>query len=347
MEIMRIKHLFFLAATAVFAFTACEDPIEGNDPGTGGNTGDANFWATYQLAPKGVKSIIGDNLTENYDSNGRLTSTSSSYGTTTYTYNAEGYVSKIESDEQNWEGKRIKSTQTVEFNNGDKFCPIPMGPGSIFHIYENGLVKGISKITFEDEDSTNVMEYKFKGNTLTVSTTGGYWTQDSLGKDVYVPYEDIIIEYEGNYPRYCRGEHEFMGPITYQANGQFDTYIEGFFSWDPQYPNFIYLERTRTVNKNFKDKLLTAKEVTKYWNDGEATPWNIETITFTYNEKGDIVKEETTNTAEGSENSEITYEYEYDSHDNWIKCSGTMTVLNPIFPRDPNTWTQERTIVYY
>lgn len=50
---MRIKHLFFMAVTAAFAFTACDDPANGDDP----VNGDANFWATYQLAPKGVKSM--------------------------------------------------------------------------------------------------------------------------------------------------------------------------------------------------------------------------------------------------------------------------------------------------
>ena len=34
---MRIKHLLFMAATALFAFTACEDPVNGDDPENGGN----------------------------------------------------------------------------------------------------------------------------------------------------------------------------------------------------------------------------------------------------------------------------------------------------------------------
>ena len=68
---MRIKHLFFMAVTAAFAFTACEDPIDGDNE-NGGADGGANFWATYQLAPKGVKSITYNGNTENYDSNGRL-----------------------------------------------------------------------------------------------------------------------------------------------------------------------------------------------------------------------------------------------------------------------------------
>lgn len=338
---MRIKHLLFMAATALFAFTACEDPVNGDDPENGGN-GDANFWTTYQLAPKGVKTIVNDNFTDNYDSKGRLISSVSTWSTTTYTYNSAGYVSKIESEED-FNGTMVASTQKLEYDNGNKFCPLPIGPGKVFHIFEMGLTKGLSKVTFENEDyGTIVMEYKFKGDNLTISTSGG---KERLYDDSMV-YDDIIIEYEGNYPRYTRDEHEFIGPITYQANGQFDTYVEGFFSWDSAYAGQVTMERTRTVNKNFKDKLLVEKEVSKYYNDGESTPYDIETITFSYNDKGDVIKETATHTIENSESSETTYEYEYDSKGNWTKCTGTMRILN-VSGIDPRSWTSERTITYY
>lgn len=330
-----------MAATALFAFTACEDPVNGDDPENGGN-GDANFWTTYQLAPKGVKTIVNDNFTDNYDSKGRLISSVSTWSTTTYTYNSAGYVSKIESEED-FNGTMVASTQKLEYDNGNKFCPLPIGPGKVFHIFEMGLTKGLSKVTFENEDyGTIVMEYKFKGDNLTISTSGG---KERLYDDSMV-YDDIIIEYEGNYPRYTRDEHEFIGPITYQANGQFDTYVEGFFSWDSAYAGQVTMERTRTVNKNFKDKLLVEKEVSKYYNDGESTPYDIETITFSYNDKGDVIKETVTHTAQYSENTETTYEYEYDSKGNWTKCTGTMRILN-VSGIDPRSWTSERTITYY
>ena len=338
---MRIKHLLLMAVAANFAFTACEDTVNGDDV-NGENGGDANFWATYQLAPKGVKSIAQDNFTDNYDSKGRLISSVSTWSTTTYTYNSAGYVSKIESEED-FNGTMVASTQKLEYDNGNKFCPLPIGPGKVFHIFEMGLTKGLSKVTFENEDyGTIVMEYKFKGDNLTISTSGG---KERLYDDSMV-YDDIIIEYEGNYPRYTRDEHEFIGPITYQANGQFDTYVEGFFSWDSAYAGQVTMERTRTVNKNFKDKLLVEKEVSKYYNDGESTPYDIETITFSYNDKGDVIKETVTHTAQYSENTETTYEYEYDSKGNWTKRTGTMRILN-VSGIEPRSWTSERTITYY
>lgn len=342
---MRIKHLFFMAVTAAFAFAACEDPIEGKDSWIGDMSG--NFWTTYNLAPKGVKSITENGFTENYDQNGRLISSSREDDTYSYTYNADGYVSKIVSQHRDWEGNVVSSTQTFEFNNGDKFCPIPMGPGNIFHIFENGLVKGLSKVTLQEDDSTTVMEYKFKGNTLTVSTSGGYWTYDTANQRVYERYEDIVIEYKDNYPYSLIREHEFIGPITYQANGQFDTYTEGFFSWNPDYPDFKTTVRTRTVNKNFKDKLLIDREVGTYYNDGETSPYNIETITFSYNEKGDVTKENVTNTAPYSENFETTYTYTYDSHGNWIKVDTRMVTVPENPQSEPRTWSSERQIIYY
>ena len=338
---MRIKHLLLMAVAANFAFTACEDTVNGDDV-NGENGGDANFWATYQLAPKGVKSIAQDNFTDNYDSKGRLISSVSTWSTTTYTYNSAGYVSKIESEED-FNGTMVASTQKLEYDNGNKFCPLPIGPGKVFHIFEMGLTKGLSKVTFENEDyGTIVMEYKFKGDNLTISTSGG---KERLYDDSMV-YDDIIIEYEGNYPRYTRDEHEFIGPITYQANGQFDTYVEGFFSWDSAYAGQVTMERTRTVNKNFKDKLLVEKEVSKYYNDGESSPYDTETITYSYNDKGDVIKETVTHTAQYSENSETTYEYEYDSKGNWTKRTGTMRILN-VSGIEPRSWTSERTITYY
>lgn len=341
---MRIKHLLLMAATAIVAFTACEDPENGDDA-NGQNGGDANFWTTYQLAPKGVKSIAQDNFTDYFDNKGRITSSVTSYSNTSYTYNAQGYVSQAVVLEDNGNGP-TQTTQTFEYNNGNKFCPIPMGPGKVFHIYEMGLTKGLSKVTFQSEEvGTITMEYKFQGNTLTISTSGGNLTiLDSLNQEVPMVFDDIVFEYEGNYPRYTTSEHEFIGPMTYQANGQFDTYVEGFYSWTT--PGFVTMERTRTVNKNFKNKLLTDKEVSKYYNDGESTPYNIETITFSYNDKGDMIKETATHTIEYSESTETTYEYEYDSKGNWIKCTSTMiTIGHPEI--EPRSWTSERTITYY
>lgn len=358
-----------MAAAAMFAIAACEDPepINGNDPANNGKDTTAtnngkdpfrpgrdttkvttNYWYGQNTALRGIKSIVQEDYTEEYDSYGRLISTSSSNGETSYTYNLFGLLTKVTTTEMNWDSTTITYSETLEYGNTGKFCPVPMGPGSVFHIYEQGLAPGLSKITFENHPYNGdvVMEYKFQGDTLLVITTTGGTMPDSTGKPIPAVWDDIEIEYAGAYPYRLANEHEFIGPITYQENGMFDTYIEGFFSWDPNYPGFITLQRTRTVNKNFKDKLLADKEVSLYYNEGESTPYDTETITFSYNDKGDVIKETNTHTDEHSDHNETTYEYEYDSKGNWIKCTSTsITVNHPEL--EPRTWTQERTIQYY
>ena len=93
--------------------------------------------------------------------------------------------------------------------------------------------------------------------------------------------------------------------------------------------------------------MLIEKEVGKYYNTGEAEPWNIETITFSYNEKGDVTKENVTNTAPYSENYETTYTYTYDSHGNWIKSDARMVTVPENPQSEPRTWSSERQIIYY
>lgn len=342
---MKFKYLL-LAAAAMLTVASCdEEKIDNTGNDQGGNQA-TNYWYIHGNVAKGIKSINNDGYVENYDSEGRLKSFVSEYGSNTYTYNSDGLVTSIVTVDR-YDNQEHTSTQTFEYNNAGKFCPFPMSPGQVFHIYENGLVPNLSKVTwtYDDEDPT-VMEFKFKDDKLTISTTGSRTMLDGNGDLVDMPYDDIIFEYTGNYPNKCSQEHEFLGPMTYMDNGMFATYVEGFYSWDPQYPNFVTLERTRTVNKNFKDRMLTEKEVNKWYNEGEASPYDIETIVFTYNEHGDEIKEEVTHTSADSDHIIVTYEYEYDSKGNWTKVTVTNNNLN--YPdSEPNVWSSEREIVYY
>ena len=346
---MRIKHLLFLAATALFAFSACEDPESengGNGPANGGN---GNYWYGQTLAPKGVKSITSDNYTDNFDAQGRITSTVSSYGSTTYTYNSQGFLTQLTYTET-YDNETVTTTMAYEYNNSGKFCPIPMSAGNVFHIFQQGLAPGLSKVKINDPyyGGEVVMEYKFQGDKLTITTTGGT-ELDSLGREVPREWETYEFEYEGAYPYRIIREHEFIGPLTYQENGMFDEYVEGFFSWDPDYPGFVTQHSTRYVSKSHKDMMLVDRMVIKSYNEGESTPWNIQTVTSTYNDKGDLTSEVTTNTCEGSEDYLATYEYEYDQKGNWTKVTITNTVtrssMTPL--PEPRVFTSERTITYY
>ena len=369
---MRIKHLLIMAAAAMFAIAACEDPepINGNDPANNGKDTTAtnngrdpfrpgrdttkvttNYWYGQNTALRGIKSIVQEDDTEEYDSHGRLISTSSSNGETSYTYNLFGLLTKVTTTEMNWDSTTITYSETLEYGNTGKFCPVPMGPGSVFHIYWQGLAPGLSKITFENHPYNGdvVMEYKFQGDTLLVITTTGGTMLDSLGNEVPAEWDDIEIEYAGAYPYRLANEHEFIGPITYQENGMFDTYIEGFFSWDPNYPGFVTQKTTRTVSKSRQDIMLVEKEVIEMYNDGEPAPWNIQTRTYTYNEHGDEISEAETNDGTYGEDYLTTYEYEYDAKGNWTKVTTTFVRTRPEDTDNSTlrTYTQERTITYY
>ena len=342
---MKSFGIFAIYAAAALVLAGCK-PDE-NNSGSGSGSGNGNWWYGYGLAPTGVKSITFDNYTDYYDKSGRIVSSKSQWGETSYSYNSDGLpVSVVEKGIQDGEVVSTSIT-TMEYRNSGKFCPIPMGPGSVFHIFEMGLLPGLSRVTVDDGiegAEPTVMDYVFSGNTLTIKTSGQYTGYDEItGEEVLKDYEDVVIEYQGAYPYKLDAEHEFIGPLTYQDNGMFDTYVEGFYSWDAAH--IVTTERTRTVSKNFKDKMLVEKEVGKYYNTPSGELWNTETIVYTYNEHGDTLTEVTTNTSEGSESYTYTYTYEYDSHGNWTKMTCTMTSSNSSY--EPRTWTNERTIVYY
>lgn len=328
-------------SAAAICFAACQK--DGNESGNGSQ--DGSYWSVHNgVAGKGIKSISSQNETLNYDKNGRLVSTVTPYGEQKITYNSEGYPVKVE-------GKGTEEGQTevktMEYGNKGKFCPVPMGPGRIMHIYENGLVGGLSKISWTGGyNDGSVMEYKFSGNKLTIHT------EYSSGQeaDMNEPVEDIVFEYDGAYPvsSYIPGlgMDVQIGPITYLQNGMFESYKESYIS-----DGYAYLERTTYTSKAFTGIMLMEREVTDWYNhtydnSGKVTGREFsytETRIATYNEHGDITKEETTYSNPDNDHYITTYEYEYDSKGNWTKCTTILTTNG----NETNRWEEERTIEYY
>ena len=337
-----MRKLLLILAAAALCVVACKKDEDGS-------SANGNYWAMHNTVAKGIKTIVEDNYTSNYDKDGRLVSQKTQYDETTYTYNSEGFPTKIVSKSFDDKGAVLgESTETYEYGNKGKYTPVPMGPGHVFHLFMNGLYNGISKVTFSDGTGNAVMVYKFSGNKLTITTTD----------DQKSEYEDIVYEYDGAYPVHYKrapvGNREFgeeIGPNTYMANGMFDTYRENFLT-----DGIVYSERTYTVDNSFKTVLLPAKVVMKDYNlnyndkgtaISQAECYNTMTTTYIYNEHGDCVTETTVNTGENSEDSRYTYEYEYDSKGNWTKCTATSTVIRPANAREPFTYTRNRTIQYY
>ncbi len=333
-----MRKLFIILAAAALCMVACK-----KDENGGNGSADGNYWYIHNNAQKGIKTVVQDNVTYNFDKDGKLISQKTQYDEYSYTYNSDGFVAR--EDYKSLEDGVVSYTSSTsyEYGNKGKWTPVPMGPGNVFHIFMQGLYNGISKVTFDGGD---VMTYKFSGSKLTISTS-------SSGPQ---PYDDIVFEYNGAYPVHYKkdgdGFGEEIGPLTYQANGMFDTYRECFLN-----DGILYMERIYTINRNFKSVMLSDTQVSKSWNlnydpeSGKAVSqaelYNTETITSTYNEHGDLVRETTINTSTLSEDYLTTCEYEYDSKGNWTKCTTTMTVTRPAGIREPNVYVQNRTIEYY
>ena len=317
---MKLTRLFILGAAALCLVSCEKDPLEG---------GDGNWWMRNGMVAGGIKTIVENGYTTNYDKSGRPISIKGQYYEETITYNSDGLPSKIESTET-INGAIEKTTQTFEYSNGGKFCPLMMSPGFVFHVFEQGLIPGLSKISWESKSQgTIVATYTFKGDKLVIHTTGGA-----------ANYEDVEIEYHGNYPYQMIGKMEFLGPLTYQENGMFDTYKEGFIDSET---GVTTLDRTLTVNKNFKDRMLPAQQVSYWYNSPGGELYNTETITYTYNEHGDCTKEVSVNTCENCETSTIETTYEYDSKGNWVKSSTKVSSSSGF----SNTYSNQREITYY
>ena len=343
-----MRKLIIILAAASLCMVACKKDDNGNNGDNG--SADGNYWNIHNTVAKGIKSVEMDNYTYYFDENGREIGSKSSYGESSITYNSDGFPTRIES--KDIEDGKVTATevQTFEYGNRGKWTPVPMGPGRIFHIYMQGLYNGISKVTWEGGYNDGaVMEYKFSGNKLTVTTT------DSDPKSTH---EDIVFEYDGAYPTHYKrapvGTGEFgeeIGPLTYQANGMFDQYKENFLT-----DGIVYQETIINVSKKFKNVMQAESEVRKSYNlnfndDGKAVSqaelYNTQTTAYEYNEHGDAIKETVTNTEELSWDHVSTYEYEYDTKGNWTKCTTTMTVTRPANASEPRVYTQERKIQYY
>lgn len=338
-----MRKLFFALAAAALCFVACNKDDKNDNSANG-------YWPLHNTVAKGVKTVTQDNVTFNFDKNGRLIRQETQYDRTLYTYNSDGFPTKIVSQSLAEDGSvESESTETYEYGNKGKWTPVPMNPGNVMHIYMQGLYNGISKVTMTGTwYGDAVMKYKFSGNKLTISTTA------TEARD---PFDDIVFEYDGAYPVHYKnapvGEGEFGIEIamTYQTNGMFDMYKECYLT-----DGIIYMERTTTTNKSIKSVMSTDSEISKYWNlnfndKGQAISkkdlYRTETITYTYNEHGDVASETTINDEEGSEDYLTTYEYEYDGKGNWTKCTMTTTVTRPANSSEPRSYTQNRTIQYY
>ena len=265
--------LMFLVSLMIL-FVAC-DPTDNNN---NGNV--TNYWTTnalVRLQLKGaVKTITQNETTTEFNSQGQVIKiTNPQTGEVTYSYNAEGVLVN-------------NGEYTIQYNNSGKY--IPNFP---FHINHAGLTPNLSAMIGE----SSRMDYVFVGDTLWMTS------QYTYGEEV--TRDTTKIYYADKYPTNFVTDYSFMN-ATYQANGMFDVYTEGFFGQG------YYSERISTYKKDPTYLLVHTYET----NDTSAYSGNLHSLTtYTYNESKDIVLE-----SQISDNSYYKteyYDYVYDAKGNW------------------------------
>lgn len=314
------KNLLFLFCAALCSsfFTSCDLEKLANNDNNKEDKSDINWWFRANLAPyDSVQSIKTEYGETRYDKQGRLTTFIRPFGddmesVTTYEYNSDNLpIKKIE------EGPYSNSTIEYEYNNKGKFCP---ASGMDIHFYSCGLIPNLSKmkITYNDGSvRTSTFTFDTDGNLTIISKEGEF------GDTVFVTYKD-------NYPYKYEGEFDFVGPVTYQANGMIDSYTEGYKGGDGE----IYSTRNYFYRKDFKNAMLVDR-----WEDKE-DKLNAYT-TFEYDENGNVIKETYTEERNGSKRDNVTtYSYKFDSKGNWIECATT-------YPGSNQPSIETRTILYY
>lgn len=324
-----MKKLSFIAL-ALLALVACTNDDNKTDNGENQESG-VNWWDRSQLAPKGVKSISSEDEYSsnqaNYDEQGRLVSTFETWGqnalvTNTIKYDSEGRVASTTQTTQ----EQQRSTTTVtsyEYGNPGKYVP---SIGNMAHLNETGLAHAISKIvTVTDGDTSSVCSMQFTSSTeMLIINQYGRWS------------DTATVKYNGAYPtEYYDGGWFYTGPITYQSNGMFREYNDGFRAPGEQAAN----ARTYTYRTDYDKSMLLAQYQ-------DVTPQDRTVSNYEYDTNGNLIKETRHHYGTSSEydyQETTTYTYIFDSHGNWTSRTTTFTQEGA----EPNSYTKTRTISYY
>lgn len=223
---------------------------------------------------------------------------------------------RVNNFEYNSSGQLVKDNYgTYEYGNHGKYIP-----RETFHINMAGLVKNLTK--FNDR-----IEFEFDGDNLLVT-----WD----GSD-----EATVVKYTGNYPTQINDINEpgvywseYM-KASYQANGMWDVFEEGFFSTGEN----PYVDSRKTYYKKDNEFMLIDKMVREYTSNVSEHYSLIETR-YIYNDKKDVIRVEEYSNGVLDEEGIEHYEYEYDAKGNWTKKTFK-------YPRNDYTNITYRQIEYF
>ena len=266
------KQTTFLFLSVVLLLPACDPtPHDGGD----------NYWASnalVRLQLKGaVKTITQNETTTEFNSDGYVVKVSDPQnGDIIYSYDAQGRLVSV-------------GTTTFQYNNLGKYVP-----NFPFHMNLVGLTPNLSAVIGESS-RTN---FTFEGDSLLLINE--YTSENVTTRDTTKMY------YADKYPTNYLGEYSFMR-ATYQSNGMFDVYTEGFYG-------IGYTDTRNYTYKKDADYLLLDKIEESYVTADQANSYSSRTD-YTYNASKDIVLESQVSAA--SYYKTEYYDYEYDAKGNW------------------------------
>lgn len=298
---MKNNNLFYLLLLIVgMVATSCEKDDENTTNG-GGNKA-VNYWESNAWTRQQLKGKV------------KYTKETTEYSTSEVFFNDNGFVEKtiyiyengtpeISIYEYNDEGQLISAAgEEFTYANHGKYIPL-----QTFHIHMDGLIKNLATMKYEGD--TEGFYFDFEGDIL-------------HHKSIYNENEyTTLITYDGKYPVKINDPStpdvewgEYM-KASYQENGMFDVYEEGFFSTGEN----PYLESRKHHYKKDNEYLLIDKIVRE---NTDLNGISIMTQTYEYNEYKDVIRTEELY-KEGEEEPIIsqteTFEYIYDSKGNWTK----------------------------
>ena len=315
------NHLVCIFLFTVVIGTAIQSCSKDSDPDA------TNWWFRNGLVSGGIKSINPGFYTYYFDKNGREIHSKSSADETFYEYDADGLLIKETRIDIN-RGDTIVEEKVYEYNNKGKFVqPLLEDVEGFAYFNYDHLIPDLSRVVMTttmngEMTHSGEINYEFHGDRMLRINFGHY----NSNRDT------TVVIYKGDYPYECTREKYCFGPVSYQENGMFSEFRRVFMNYDGS------INREVTINyRNINGRMLPDKEVSNDSYNG------IRTIYYTYDDKGNPIREIIFRADESPEIAE--YSYVFDNMGNWIQKTETFIDSNGNQLADPRTET--RTIEYW
>ena len=316
-NVARTAGIILLTAVLSAALNSCTKQAD---------TDSANWWFRYNQMSGGIKTIDEGFYKDHFDKNGHEIHSESSVNEWFYEYNSDGQLIK-ETNISHDRGDTIVEQKIYEYNNKGKFVqPLLEDVEGFAYFNYDYLIPDLSRVimtTTRNGEQTHSGErvYEFHGDRMLIIHFGHY----SPNRDT------TVVIYKGNYPYECTEDKYCFGPVSYQENGMFSEFRRVFKNYDGSINREV-----KFYYRNCNGQMLPDKRV-------DFRNGNTLTTYYTYDDKGNPIREIEFNTEGKPIISE--YSYVFDSKGNWTQKTATFIDVDGNQIGKPRTET--RTIEYW